>query len=300
MTRDLASLNSYIRTENGVDLRAIPLVSFMDMLFYNIELLKDAGFDRPPKTRDEFLAFAKAVSQAGISGAGPYGAALGLSPGDPQALRRDVFSWIWAAGGEPGSLEQDTAPVFGSRIAADILVFLAQLNKDESLAPGSFEKTGAERLDEFAAGKIALIIASVKDIPLLRKKMGDTAFGATAIPGPALPGKTGLALSSIYAGISAASVHPDESWNFLLFLAEKSPAFSAKFKAVPGSFPGIFPDPNNTAAAEDYISNDPLYSKARDIFESAELVQGYAGQFHNEEFERRAREELRPFLRQSR
>jgi ABC-type glycerol-3-phosphate transport system substrate-binding protein len=33
----------------------IPLVSSMDVLFYNIDILKATGFDRPPKNRTEFL-----------------------------------------------------------------------------------------------------------------------------------------------------------------------------------------------------------------------------------------------------
>ncbi|MDR0486741.1 MAG: extracellular solute-binding protein, partial [Treponema sp.] len=56
----LASLETYIHTENRTVQFAVPLVSFMDLLFYNIELLKNAGFARPPKTRDEFFACAKA------------------------------------------------------------------------------------------------------------------------------------------------------------------------------------------------------------------------------------------------
>jgi multiple sugar transport system substrate-binding protein len=291
---NLSSLNSYMHTESGAEQQAIPLVSFMDLLFYNIELLKAAGFDRPPKTRTEFLACARAVSAAhaadgNSAGSGIYGAALGLSPRDPQALRRDVFSWIWAAGGE---LRQEGA--FGGKTVSDVLDFLGQLKSEGALAPGSFEKTGAERLEEFARGKIALMIASARVIPALQKEMGGN-FGITVIPGsagPAPPGKNILGLSGIYAGISAASAHPDEAWGFLIFLAEKSPVLSAKLKAVPGSLPGPFSASNAGAVADDYKTGDPIYSKARDIFEASDIPQGFAGQPLSEEFERIVRKEL--------
>lgn len=290
----LSSLNSYIHTESGAEQQAIPLVSFMDLLFYNIELLQAAGFDRPPKTRAEFLACAKAVSAAhaadgNSTDSGIYGAALGLSPKDPQALRRDVFSWIWAAGGE---LRQEDA--FGGKTVSDVLAFLGQLKSEGALAPGSFEKTGADRLEEFARGKIALMITSARVIPALQKEMGGN-FGITVIPGsagPVSPEKNILGLSGIYAGISADSAHPDEAWGFLIFLAEKSPALSAKLKAVPGSLPGPFSASNAGAAVVDYKTDDPLYSKARDIFEASDIAQGFAGQSLSEEFERIARKEL--------
>ncbi|MDR2053562.1 MAG: extracellular solute-binding protein, partial [Treponema sp.] len=52
-----------------------PLVSFMMPLFYNIDLLEAAGFDRPPKNQADFAAFAKAVT-----GPDRYGFAIALSP----------------------------------------------------------------------------------------------------------------------------------------------------------------------------------------------------------------------------
>ena len=39
-----------------------PFLSFINVLYYNIEILKNAGFSRPPRTRGEFLTFARAVA----------------------------------------------------------------------------------------------------------------------------------------------------------------------------------------------------------------------------------------------
>ena len=301
----LLSLNSYMRTEAETDLqtdlRTIPLVSFMDLLFYNIEILRAAGFDRPPKTRAEFLACAKAVSglQTGSSGGasgGPdvYGAALSLSPDDPLAARRDIFSWIWAAGAD---VQLTGRPRFGGRTALEIIAFLGELNREGALAPGTFVKTGADRLEEFAEGKIAMMIASSAAIQRLRKKMGGSVFGVTSIPGSPATGKSSIGLSGIYAGIGGGCTRPDEAWTFLTFLAEKGPVLAEKLGAAPGSFPGIFPGGGFSGA---YIAEDPLYSKVRDIFEAAEIVQGFSGNPREEALERAVREELRGFFERDR
>ncbi|MDR2435094.1 MAG: extracellular solute-binding protein [Treponema sp.] len=285
--------------ETAAEQRAILLVSFMDLLFYNIEILAAAGFDRPPKTRDEFLACAKAVSGlraasgeagGGFTGSGVYGAALGLSEDDPLALRRDVFSWIWAAGGDLNPPDRDGRPYFTGRTVTDVIAFLEQLNREGTFAPGTFVRTGADRIEDFAGGKIAMMIASSREIPFLRKRMNSSAFGVTIIPGPSVAAKNHIALSGVYAGISAGCPRPDEAWTFLAFLAEKSPALAAGLEAVPGSlpeFPGAF--------SGDYIKDDPLYSKALDIFEASEIVQGFSGQ-SVEELEHAVREELRLFF----
>jgi multiple sugar transport system substrate-binding protein len=276
----LSPLNSYILTESRSEQFAIPLVSYMDVLFYNIDLLKAAGFDRPPKTRSEFLACAKAVSAMGADNSA-YGAALSLDAGDPLAVQRDVFSWVWAAGGDFNAADK---PQFNSRTVTDTLAFLGRLYSEGALAGGSFDTTGVERLEAFASGKIGLLIASAKEIPALQKKMGN-ALGVTVIPGTDSPAKSRAALSSAYAGISAASARRDEAWTFLLFLAGKGPELSAK---MPG------------AVSEHYEGGDLLYAKLMDIFEAVEITPGFSGGPKRSEYERVVREELRAFLEQNR
>jgi multiple sugar transport system substrate-binding protein len=276
LQRDLlVSLNPYVQSGPDSDQRVIPLISFMDLLFYNIDLLKAAGFDRPPKTRAEFLDRAKALP------AGVYGAALALSPEDRRGIRRDVFSWIRAAG---APVFRDGRPDFQSRAVTETLDFLGRLNREGLLSPGTFTKTGAQKTGEFARGRVAMMIGSMEDIPFLREQMGDSAFGVTLIPGPAgYAGKPVIGPSFWYAGISSSCKHPDEAWTFLAFLAEKSPLLAAQARAVPGS--GHSPG--------NYIEEDPLYSKAWDIYEAADVVRDFPPGFsRTDDLETILREEL--------
>jgi len=277
----LVSLKDHIDYETG-DLYAIPLVSFMDLLFYNIDLLKAAGFDRPPKTREEFLNYAKTISGIGTA----YGAAMGLSPLDRQALSRDIFSWIWAAGGD--FWQNEDRPVIDSRpIIADIS-FLGSLNREGALAPMSFYIAGDQRLEEFAQGKIAMMIASTSAIPALREKMGDGAFSVTTIPGSGSAGKYSVGISSFYAGISADCAYPEEAWSFLGFLAEQSPLLCEELKAVPGIVSDFY--------YGNYLKDDPFYSKARDIFDSSQIVYGFSGKPYARELETAVIDEMRIFF----
>ena len=266
---------------------AAPLAWFIDVLFYNTELLRTAGFNRPPKTRAEFLTYGKAVSGEAA------GAALGMSPNDRHALPRDIYSWIWSAGGSfwpgtEGSHNPAERPVLPVRTTTEVISFLGELSREGILASQTFTTTGEERLEQFARGQIAMMVGSSRDIPMMRDKMGDDVFGVTAIPDSGLPVKIGAGLSGIYAGISSTCKKPNTAWSFLVFLGKHIPAIAVEIMAIPGAIPGLSPEYSSFG----YINGDPYYSKIREIFESSEIVRGFSREAQAEELERIVWEEL--------
>ena len=279
----LAELNSFTNYDSGGIQLAIPLVSYMDLLFYNIGILSDAGFSHPPKTRNEFLAYSRAVSRGEFEAAGT---AISLSSLDRQALSRDIFSWIWAGGGSFWT--EDNDPLFNTRTIINDITFFGTLNREELLAPDIFETTGSQRVEQFAQGKIAMMIASARAIPYLRNKMGDGVFGITTIPDSGAGGKYNIGLSAIYAGMNSAGACSDETWKFLEFLAAKSFLLCEELKAIPGVDSDIIPG--------DYIQDDPYYSKAWDIFESARIAEGFTGKPGAMEYKAAVLEELKIFF----
>jgi ABC-type glycerol-3-phosphate transport system substrate-binding protein len=290
----LAKIPSYFFNETDIssltaDQLAIPLVSFMDMFFYNIEILTAVGFDRPPKTREEFLACARAVS--GIINSYPSTAVSSvLSLALKDSPSRDIFSWIWAGGGD--FWQEKNWPVLNTRVITGDISFFGTLYRENILTPVIFNRTGEQRLEEFVAGRTAMIIASTRDIPYLRERMGEYKFGITTIPNSGLSGRYNINLSGIYAGINLYCEHQEEARNFLVFLAGKSKLFCDIFKAVPGMVSDI--------VLADYIRDDPFYSKARDIFESSVIVQGFSGIPGAVEYENAFMEELRAFFSNNR
>jgi len=281
-------------------LLAVPLVSFMDMLFYNIEILSAAGFSHPPKTRDEVISCVRAVSRGNFPGVS--GAAFNLSPDDRQALSRDIFSWIWASGGNFWP-DDRSPPVLNTHSANADFTFFGSVNRELQISaqaqnrPGVFERTGSRQVEEFAQGKLALMIASTRVIPYLKERLGDNVFGLTTIPVSGTGGRYNISLSSVYAGINSGGSFPNDAkltaaWQFIKFLSEKSPLFCAEFKAIPGSVSNVIPG--------DYVRDDPLYSKAWDIYGASQVVHGFSGKPGGQEYERVFYEELRNFFEGSR
>jgi ABC-type glycerol-3-phosphate transport system substrate-binding protein len=291
----LLPLGSFFEDEAGDQRLAVPLVSFMDLFFYNIELLQAAGFDRPPKTRDEFIDYARTISLAGNGIlAGAQGAVMALSPLNRLSVSRYVFSWIWAAGGNFWPNE-DSAPVINTRPVINDFNFLARLYREAAPADNYFDMTGEQALEGFAQGKIAMIIASTRAIPALMEKMGGGAFGITTIPVAGTAGKYNVSLTGIFAGINKNSLYPDAAWVFLEFLAAQSPLLCAQLKAVPGYAPDLVSGDN-----KNYIKEDPFYAKAWDIFESSAVVLGFLGIPGAQEYENAVREEIRLFFENGR
>ena len=287
----LASLDPWLRTETGDPQWAVPLVSFMDLLFYNIDLLAGAGFDRPPKDRDEVLRYGAAV---GKNRRNRFGAALSLGAEDPLGIRRDVFSWIRAAG---VPLVTEGRPSFTGKETVKVLDFLGDLSRQGLLAPGPFTETGAARLEAFEKGRIALMIGPSSAIKRLRETMGNS-FGIGAVPGTPGGGVNGgkpvFSPHSLYAAIAGRCRYPGEAWTFLSFLAGQSSVLAAELQAIPGT--GSLDFTATAAGVPSYIENDPLLLNAWDMYEAADIVRDIEELPMAAELEQALREELVPLL----
>ncbi|MDR2500138.1 MAG: extracellular solute-binding protein [Treponema sp.] len=258
---------------------AAPVVSFMIPLFYNIDIFRAAGFDRPPKSWTEFKHYAKTSADPEQNRAG---FALSLSAQDPYGVYRDIFSWFWASG---ASMTYKGRLRFDNQRVIECLTLLGELHQQKLLVSDPFQKTGRDRLKEFTAGSIAMMLGSVSDIRLIRDS--DISFGITTIPNPAgYFGKPRFGMINWYAGINRSSRHKKDAWAFLQFLAERSALIASQAAAVPG----------NPGAAANYIKDDPLYSKAYDIYEAGEIQEELVGFPRVGMLEAILREELRPML----
>jgi multiple sugar transport system substrate-binding protein len=262
-----------------------PLVSFMMPLLYNVDLLEKAGFDRPPKDQADFTAFAKAVTEADR-----YGFAIALSPEDPRGLYRDILPWIRSS---VSFADWDGEDQFNTAAIRAALDLLNGLQKNGSLAPGSFTKTGKDRIEEFMAGRVAMLIASMTDSRLLR----DAGFncGITAIPlRDAYSGKPLYALEQWYVGISRDTRYKEEALLFIGFLSEQA--------SVLCGYSGAIPWNSNTGGYADgsYAGEYPLLSKAYDIYYTGETRTDYVEGWQSSLFETVMTEELRLMLEGSR
>jgi hypothetical protein len=117
-----------------------------------------------------------------------------------------------------------------------------------------------------------MMSGTARDIAFLRNYTGGINFDITGIP-KTTHGKNSLGLSKIYAGISVDCILPDEAWLFLSFISGKNMIIAESLGAVPGSPSADFPG--------EYISKDPVYSKAWDIFEAADIIEHHTDEPSN-------------------
>jgi multiple sugar transport system substrate-binding protein len=240
------------------------LLRSINLLFYNITVLKEAGFSRPPKTRSEFLEFCRAVS-----GAGRYGLALALNGGSRDdsadsggAVYQDIWSWIWAG---DGRLFTGGRPAANSKPVADTLEFFSALNGEGLIYPRPFTMNGEQKREAFINGRAVFIAGSAQDIEVFKKAMGENSFGVTSIPVPdGYAGKPLFGSTAWGIGISKQSAWGGEARIFAAFLEEKKAVLAEKTRAVPGS--GESPAQTPT---------DPLYAKVWDLYTSGDIIQEF-------------------------
>jgi multiple sugar transport system substrate-binding protein len=257
------------------DVSGTPLLTYFYPLFYNIDILREAGFSRPPKNHSEFFAFAQAVTNAD---AHRYGLALSLSPDNSRSIYTDVYPWFWASG---TTLLNEGKPDLTQKVAAETLEFFANLNREGLIYPRPFSMGENEKLNAFIKGRAAFMLGRVQDIEILKRELGASHFSLTSIPpSDSYSGKPVFGASKWALAPSQTGSHQEEAGAFISFLNEKKSILAESAHAVPGS------GSNPPAALDDF------YAKAWDIFIAGDLAQ----EFNNVEGEAELEEAFREGL----
>jgi multiple sugar transport system substrate-binding protein len=266
---------------------ALPIVSCVIPLFYRIDLLQEAGFDRPPKNHAEFTEMARAITGGSQ---GRYGFAISLSPEDPLGVYRDILPWFRSSG---ATFLRDGQPVFTEKPAGDTLYFLKALSQEGILAPESFTKTNKDRVEDFKAGRLAMMLAPAVEISNLRA--AGIPFGVTSVPIHAsYIGKPVAGIIGWYAGIPRSGRYKDEARSFLAFLSGKAGDIAGKTGMVPGT--SVIPE----AGSEPSREQDAIYLKVRDIYVAASTTEEYLSLPEEMMLETILVEELRLMLEEDR
>jgi multiple sugar transport system substrate-binding protein len=248
----------------GKDGYTMPLYCYFNALFYNIGVLGDAGFDRPPGTRSEFEAACLKLKENSI---------YGLSLSDN--FFADIFPWIWSGGYrlEELDISKDTFDFTGKNTVESI-EFLNALNRQNVLGRPPFIKNEDEKVKSFITGKTAMITASSRLIKYFMVEQGGLRFDVTAIPYPENnPARPVFNTNGVHIAILSTSWNDEAAREFVEFLESKRPELAAAAGAVPVGIP-VFGD---QAGEPDGQSNgtptaESVYTKARQIFESAETA----------------------------
>lgn len=208
-------------------------------LVYNIDMLKAAGFDKPPATWDEFRKVAAATAKGGK---------FGFAPNPDTGY---YWPWLFQAGADYYDPATNKV-LFDSPEAAQAVQFVSDLIHKDKSAPvpvTGADYEGPQKL--FTAGRAAMIITGPWDVGPIKK-------GNPSLKWDVAPALTGKTQATIAAGTSMfipkAARHPDQAWDLLK-------RFVALDTELAASVPNGMTMPRKSWLANATVKNDPTLGK---------------------------------------
>lgn len=201
-----------------------PSVIEVPALLYNERLLQEAGFDKPPKTMDELLTVAKAVT-------GPDRYGIYLSEDSYFAL-----PYLWAFGGD--MVTNDRRILIAAENSRKALEFMMKLRHAGVTQPYKDFNNGYNiMMDDFKKGNVAMIINgpwAVQDILKGREFIKDSGnLGITPIPRGTKYQRSPVGGHSLV--INRYTNHPEESYALIRYLTSTETQIqqSREFRTLP-------------------------------------------------------------------
>ncbi|MFG2285469.1 ABC transporter substrate-binding protein [Streptomyces sp. NPDC048595] len=194
----------------------IPQAVDMQLLYYRRSALKDAGVE-PPRTLDELVDAAKALSGKGGKGKGLFlgnDGGVGVLSGTP----------LFAAG--LSLIDEDGKVGFDDPAAARVLGKIRQLYADKSLllgAPTDWSDPAA-----FIQGLTAMQWSGLWALPQIKKALGDD-FGVLPFPKDGSGGKPAVPVGAYGSAVSARSARKAEAKAFAKWLWVERTDFQRDF-----------------------------------------------------------------------
>lgn len=259
---DDSQLSAQVQIDNATYM--IPVLNFTYPLFINKKIMEGAGIKEIPTTRSEFLAAAKAMTNSNNN---TYGWALPLSMDMPNGIQNDIMSWLWVSGKH---MLKDGKPDLQNADVKDLVTFVKECYDAGIVAPGAFTMKAPDRVEQFANGRVGMMISSLSHINVVRKRNPEMEFMIAPVPvADGYKGEKGITYASWGVGISDKTEHKEEAWKLVEFLLDKDN--NAKLSSLSNAFPG------NKNAIPDFTKTDDLFATAFDLYQSGYLINEFTG-----------------------
>ena len=203
-------------------LYALPEDFMPFVLIYNTEMFKKANLDpnKPPKTWDEFLTYAKALTRDtnkdGQIDQWGFGMIGSRNPG----LFPRFSPWIWSAGGDYLTPDNSTSALMRPETLEGVRFFIDLYRKHGVVPPGAPEAGPQEVRTQMAYEKVGMMIGTGFDpgiVGQLNPKFdAKNILRMAAVPAPAgRKSKTAASLGMWV--ISSQTKNPKEAWALVKF-----------------------------------------------------------------------------------
>ncbi|MBN8880784.1 MAG: extracellular solute-binding protein, partial [Salana multivorans] len=149
-------------------------LNFAYPMYYNLDLLEAAGITKLPETRSEFEDAATKVTNPDTN---VYAWSLPINVQSPAGF--DSQSWLWASGGR---FLKDRKPNFETPEIANWLGFLKSQYDAGVITPGAFTQQEQQKVEEFTAGRNAMMNGSLAHISGIRESNPDLSFDIGYVP----------------------------------------------------------------------------------------------------------------------
>lgn len=261
----------------------IPVANFAYPLFINTDLFEKAGIDSPPKTWDEFATAAKKISELGEE---TYGWVLPLSLQSSVGVKNDVLSWLWASGGS--MLTDDGQPNLTSDQMHDVVSFINDMNSDGAIAPGIASLQEQDKVEEFANGRVGMMIDTLAHINLLsdHKDLNFEVVGQPVQEG--FTGTSGVTFASWGIGVAENSEHQEAAWKLVQYLLSKD--VNTKLADMAHAFPG------NSDAKPESVNDDKRIAAAYEVWNNGTPSDEFIGLPTSEELMRSLDQQVQAIL----
>jgi multiple sugar transport system substrate-binding protein len=218
----------------GKDPVGVPIYSTAYGLYYNKAEFAAAGITNPPTTWEDLVADGKKLTTGS-----QWGLTLEAASSSENSHHAFVFdeqqggNWFDSSNNPKFVTPQNTAAIED---------FVNLMGSDKIVNPSdAANSNGTEALQEFAAGKAAMLMWQPAGSNLLKYGMQPSAYGVVPVPFPATTPSGGRHIDSIVGGINlsvfANTKHQAASLDFLKFMTG-APTAIALNKAY-GSLPSV-------------------------------------------------------------
>ncbi|MFH9859393.1 ABC transporter substrate-binding protein [Streptomyces sp. NPDC017202] len=236
----------------GEDPAAVPLYSMAYALYYNKQILADAGISRPPATWDQLVADGKKIRAKGKQVLGAEGANVSENV-------HHVFTFAKQHGAD--FFTSDGKPDFTSDGAVGaVKQYVDLMAKDKAIPQGNAEYAQNQSVSDFAKGRTAFLLWQSASANLTSQGMGEDEYGIAPVPVRSGTPGTGTQVNSMVAGINLAvfknTDNLDGATKFVKFMTgdEEQKILNKAYSSIPPV----------AAAQEDPAFNTPANAVLKD------------------------------------
>ena len=226
----------------------MPWILDTKYLFYNEDMLKQAGIAAPPKTFEELAEQAKIIKDKGI-----VKFPIVWSWAQAEALICDYTSLVAAY---QGTFFTDGKPSFDSGGSLDAVKYMKKTLDDGLTNPNSREYLEEDVRKVFSSGEAAFALNWTYMYNLANDPKESKIAGKVGIvPAPGAAGKSeGSAVNgSMGLGIAASSQHADDAWKYITFMTAQETQNKYAKLSLP-IWKSSYDDPAVTAGQEKVIA----------------------------------------------